>query len=47
MLKYLAFDTMSHKGIIIVSLNMADVVMHHTQTCIYWEFLPTGHLTLF
>jgi hypothetical protein len=32
MFKYIAFDTVSHKGIIIMSLNMADVVIYHKQS---------------
>jgi len=32
MFKYIAFDTVSHKGIIIVSIYMADVVIYHTQS---------------
>ena len=32
MIKYIASDTGSHKGIIIVSLNVADVVIYHPQS---------------
>lgn len=32
MLKYIAFDNVSHKGIIIVSLYVADVVIYHIQS---------------